>query len=624
MSRRRRNRGVTLIATVLLSAIAATIALVVVRQTVLIVRAETVRSNFDAAYRASQATRTEFERDLSNDPQFFYKRLFRYERPRICAATPSRNVLPPEDPSQVDDSSASAVHNTLWPADCPSSWTYLDPASGPVSVTDSNNNKTTYDQSLHPIRVQIYLPNATSNLLRVYYIAQVGSSTTGQWVAYRPGSATAITAFSAGDLRMDSLVNAGGANINVNGTFYSGGQTYLPTSSAAYGASQLLSEGGFVGSIPNTGRFYTTTGNGAVTGTAAAAPGSLKDVRQLVLNKLSLDGLRGSYPRLQAVGCSGAVPTNSGSTTTNPRFVSNLCLQAGATVTDRNDAQTVVSTTGVADGTRPAAYLLKFTTTATTPAQSVVSVWTATTPPATPGDCVIRCSLNAVAQADITALRHPASSPATTRTSGSGAAVWQPLGDFNYPANGVIVTDADTYIGQCPGSVAGSTDASTCPTQTPAQPVTIMAGSPSFPADIILGSSLAGTPIAGTSDTAPIGLVATGSMVVPYYGRLVGKDMNINANMVAFGYGLAPTASGLRAFPATQGLKADTPSNYGGALNVKGSLAAPRLDVSLAGWTQVNLTRNPSSVTSPPPSFPGFTNAWVPQGSTRVQDFPVS
>ena len=122
---------------------------------------------------------------------------------------------------------------------------------------------------------------------------------------------------------------------------------------------------------------------------------------------------------------------------------------------------------------------------------------------------------------------------------------------------------------------------------------------------------------------AQLGLVATRSVVVPHYARRPGTDLDVRANIVAFGYGLRGTTSALRAFPAAQGPRGDNPDNYGAAFTLTGSIAAPSLEASLPGWSRVAVVTDPASVAAPPPYFPGFTTAWVSLGSDRLSSYDV-
>jgi hypothetical protein len=596
--------------------------MVLVRQTVLIARAESVRGDFDAAYQQTISAKLDFERQLAADPQFFYKQLYRYERPRMCG---DDTIIPPQNPAAVNDAVADAEHSTPWPSSCPTTWTYH--TSGVAMGEDSDGNRVSYDPEQHPIRVEISPPTPTRPTLQVKILAYKGQTETGLTASYRPSSATSVTAFSQSDLSLDALFSSPGAasagaptDVTVRGTLYAGGQLYLPTAKADFAGAQLFAEGGFVGSVPDSGRFYTTTSNngGAPATAATAGDAGVRDIRQVVPTALTMDGLRGSYTHLEALGCPGGQPSNT--EIDQVQLSTALCLRHGSAAITTDSQATTVSTTGANVGDRPAAYLLMWSGTEATP---TVRVFTAATPPAATGECLIQCDLTTLARPDFAASRHPASLPAATRSAGQSesAPLWQPLGEFALPASGVIVTDADTYLGQCAAAIAGP--GASCETTVAARGVTVVAGSPRDPRDIVLSGPSAGAPEAGNVPAAHVGLVATRSVVVPFYARPAQGNLNVSANIVAFGYGLKTGQSALRAFPSTQGPYRAESGNFGDTLTLRGSIAAPSLEAALPGWARVTVEADPTAVAAPPPNFPGFSNAWVPQGSARLSPHDV-
>lgn len=586
-------------ATVLLSTIAATIAMVVVHQTVLAARAQSVRSDFDAANRAALDTKLAFERALAEDPMFFTKRLFFAERPRMCPRTgPFQAVIATGDSS--DDATWAP-----WPADCPATWTYL-----PAGQKALGDDGASYDPATRTVRAEIIAPSATSSALTLRVLADVGTAETGLTATYRTSSSSAVTVYSQTDLRLDtvyaSAATGDDADVTVRGTLYSGGVTFLPSTGADFTGAQLFAECGFVGLLPEGGRFYAGKAGGVTAAGCpggAPMPGSTGDIRTVARSPLALEQLRAGYPALTVAGCpAGATPANLAG---EVRLSTLLCLRSGRSLVDTADANhTVAATNSAGAQVAPAAYLLLFGGTHAAP---TVRVFTAATAPSKVGACTIRCDLRSLAAADFAAGLHPASPP--------GAGVWQPLGEFASPATGVIVTDADTFIGQCPTAITGT---AACPATTAHAPVTVVAGSPRAPRDIILAGPLA----AGTD--VHVGLIATRSVVVPYYARPAGGDLTVEANVLSFGYGLPAGTSGLRAFPATQAPLEVAPGNYGGTFTIRGSIASPTLTAALAGWRRVAVTPGASNgPDSAPPYFPGFAAGWQPQQVDRLSSFDV-
>jgi len=594
--RARRDRGVTLIATVLLSVIAATIALVIVQQTVLAARAEAVRTHFDTAYAKALDVKAAFERDLLSDPSFFTTHLFRYERPRLCVRDGHvEPVIPPMNPEKVDPSDPLAPQNTQWPQGCPSTWDYL--AAG-YSAVDPDTGAY-YDPADHPVRAEIRPPSTKNPRLILRVLSSHGTAETGITVTYRPSSAAGMTVYSGGDLRLDTVngadVSLPQAAVSVQGSVYAAGKLHLPTRAADLTGAQLFTEAGFVGALPDEGTYYHRSD--------PARP-SVGDIRQVLPAPLNMDGLRSTYTRLEAVGCSGEAAVNHSDSDTT----STLCLRPGQVLRPADGSAPAHDIT-VPDGDNaPRAYLLTFDTKDQTP---VVTVHTSTTPPSQVADCALRCDLSSMARADYTAGTHPAASPFTT----PAATPWRLLGQFRYPASGVVVTSADTYIGICPGSID---PAAPCTATEPQRSLTVVAGSPRHPADVILSGSLV------HDDNVSVGLVATGSLVVPHYARTPREgDLRVEANLVALGYGLTSGESGLQAFPARQGAWAANENNYGNTFQVTGSVATPSLTADLPGWRHVRVVPDLASVATPPPYFPGFTTGWVAQGMTSLAPHDV-
>ena len=121
-----------------------------------------------------------------------------------------------------------------------------------------------------------------------------------------------------------------------------------------------------------------------------------------------------------------------------------------------------------------------------------VDVYAAARQPTQVGDCLLRCDLKALAKADYQAGLHPAyPASQSDRTH-----LWRPIGVLPYPRSGVVLTDADTYIGQCPGAVQ---DGQPCAATLSTRSLTIVAGSPTDPKNLILSGSLGTIAASGTT-----------------------------------------------------------------------------------------------------------------------------
>jgi len=604
---------------VLLSATAATIALVLVQQTMLVARSESVRSDYDTAYQLALGAKADLEATLAADPEFYLSSLYRYERPRICTTPTSvTSVIPDED--------SAASPAVPWPAACGPTWSYLitGTAGSAGAIGTRGGLDVAYIPIDHPIRAQLTPPSPGHPALGVKLLARYGRTEAGLTLSYQRGSASALTAYSASDLRLgawnnnfdDTLTTP--KTVAITGASYAAGRTFLPVAPADYTTGKVMSEGGFVGATDagDTGLFYASAAAGAgVRGVA--------DIRTLVPTALDMDSLRSSYQRIAALACAGAGDVSNPAPQGIPavQFSESLCLHAGRVLHNVDDASVVVSTTGAALGPAPAAYLLMW---GGSPSAPTVKIYTAAAKPALAGACVIACDLASVGAADYAAGRSPASPPAATHGS-PATTLWQPLApvgvssEFYLPATAVIATDADTYIGQCPKSV-GPAGAPACTPSTALASLTVLAGAPGTPADIYvngpLGPATAIPPIPPTQPTPALGLVATGAVVVPYFAVESGKPLFVHANLLAMGYGQPATSSAVRAFPQLSA-PSGTPGVFGGKLTVVGSVAAPSLKTPVAGWSSVALVADANSVVNPPPNFPGFSDVWRATNSAR-------
>lgn len=549
---------------------AATIGLVVVRQTVLATRTDTLRGDFDAAYSAAVGAREDFERALAADPRLFLSRVWVDERARVCTFPGGSVVVqPPADDSQT----------VTWP-----------PAGHPECRT-----RWTYQTAENPgvVRAEVTPPSPSDVNLHLRLLAAVGTAETGVSADYRMDTAGKFTAYSASDLRLDDLSSTGSASLA--GSIYSGGKLFLPTSDSVQLATgtQLFAEDSLVGVPPATVRAYTGGEPG---------PGE-RAIRPTLPDPETLEGLRSTARRLQDVGCPGGDPVNF---TSGDEYASSLCLTAGAKV---------MPATGTGPGSlvtvpSAAAYLLIF---GGPTAPDTVDVYASTTKPAATGNCAIVCDLPALATADVAAGTHPGGGV------GNGTLWGQPLGRFRLPASGVITTDADVYLSQCTtftqtGGTCPALNGSPDPGMQVGRSVTVVAGSADAPRDVYLSGPVT------TAGNARLGVVATGSIVVPYWARPAGGTLQITAALVALGLNSSTGQPAVRSVPAVL----EPPSGaadpaYADRLTITGSVAAPSLALtSLAGFRAVDLAADPALRATPPPYLPGFTDSWERYDASRL------
>lgn len=565
----------------LLSAVAASIALVLIHAALASGRNTADLSAVRAAGEDVAAAQASFEQSLAANPSFFYSSVWSdpadgaSEAARVCTAGP--------------DSGTDIQPGSSWPASCGDSWTYAAPSTRPL------------------VEAEIIPPGLGQATLSVRFAAVVGSAASGQVVTYRYGATGRLSVYSAETLPLAALGTA-----TLSGIVYSGQQIELPTSSAVnVSGATLAAEGGFVGSTSGTtASLYEANPPSGTTGTSGTP--TIGNIRTLLPTPASLSSLAAEVTRLQALGCPGAAPAAlPHSTDAAGPLVTSLCLAKGASVLPDN-ASTPVTVPADTE-----AYLLAFghTPTATgfgTGSQNAttVDVYTSSSQDTVAaGGCSIRCSPIALAAKEASS----GSSPGVLPASGATGYHWRFLGTFDLPASGVIATDAETDIGSCG---AAFLTANSCQTITPETPgatgilssLTVVAGTLTSPADVYFDGPV-------VSDGGTLGVVATGDVVLPYWSHPEEGALQIDADIAALGldHRQDPQASALVAYPA-QLPPQSSPSdpNYASKLALSGTLAAPALDLELPGYAATSYS--PGSAATPPPWMGGFSASFRPAG----------
>lgn len=547
----RARRGAALLASVILSLVAVSLAMVLVGQILDATATSTQNADDGVAQRMAEDVTAQFTTALADDPTFYTRQLFHAERPRVCAPTGAPIDAEP-DPSQPPAS---------WPASCGPVWEYL-----PVGQTTA-----VYDPATALVRAEVYPPTVDDPTLRLVVLATIGQAEYAQESRWLIPSATQVHVYSAEELHLDTLAGATGT-VAVNGTIYSpvGGSTPIRPEHTVGGVepltgARLLSECGFTGPLAGAEGNWESlpvTDRGA-TGCMTAATSTL-DVRDLATVPLLADNARRS-----------ALPTADGCPTDTPPLVTTggtarpawLCLHHGHHLTTTDDTPVVVTTDG---DNAPAAYHLMFVTTPHGPAVHVRVA-----------EATVDDTATTYADASV-------SYAAGTHPLAPNGATWNDLGTFNLPATGAIRTDATTYVGACPAAVGGTG----CDPTGPGVPVTVIAGTTHTPQDLIVAGPITRTP------NAPVGLVAAGTVDVPFYTHLPGGDLTLGAHL--FGLDDLTTRPDV-----------GTP---GGTLTVHGSIGAPHLD-QLAGWDRVEVHQQDGHLL---PTYVTFTPTWRHLSTTAL------
>jgi hypothetical protein len=598
---RSRHRGVTLIATVLITALAATIALVAVQQAVMTTRSEAVRTDYGRAYTETQTVQSEFERRLRDNPTFYLESMFEWERPRVCHTPPPTEVaavvfhsqatkrvstafpyaLPPTDPRNPTAGIATGTAGT-WPAACGTYWGY--PAVG------ENIPGFTYQN----VRAEIIPPTPANPVITLKVLARYGKSEAGLTATYQVPSVAGYTVYSGSDLLLSNVYTSNRPTVRstVQGNVYSAGSLWGPTDKGAkIGDATLFSEKGIVGNIDSRAKLYSGSA-----GQVSTSP-DIKDIRTKVPNPRTFPSLVSSAGGLPAVGCRTAIPSavvNYPASSPLAGYSSQLCLKAGgAAVTSAGAAVTFPAAAK--------AWLVL-------PDGDFVRVYSSTSLPTIPGACATHCDLIQLAKSG----KHPGEALATSTT-------WTAHGSFNLPASGVIAADNDVFFSRCDGALTQtSCGTATFPGGnvpgggvTANKSLTVIAGTPAKPADVWLQG-----PVRTSKAAARVGLVATGQMKVPYWSHGLGSKLDVEANLAALGLGTDKDA--FTSFPAK--MSKTTPGSaraWGSDLVVTGSVAAEKFNAPLSGFDTVTIKARAAGAASP--SFPGFT-AITERVSNQRQD----
>lgn len=176
------------------------------------------------------------------------------------------------------------------------------------------------------------------------------------------------------------------------------------------------------------------------------------------------------------------------------------------------------------------------------------------------------------------------------------AGFWgEPDATVALPADGIVRTDQDTMIGRCgPDNAAeGVTVCDTYPADTP---FTVVVGTAEQPRDLLIGGPL---------DGAPVGGLASGALVVPYWADGAQDPVELDISVAAAG---RPGVAAIRSWPASP----PTDPRPGPAITGR-LIAATPLTVHTPAFNQMPLTPASNVVRNPAPLLPAPTLTFEPQ-----------
>jgi hypothetical protein len=549
----RRRRGVTLITTVLLSALAATIAIVIVRQTTLVTGADSGTVANLVLGRGVDNLRLQFEQELREDPQFYLTRTFANERPRKCFAS---------TPETIAGKWLIPVTGTLvsqqWPAECGKVWEYPG-ANAETAVagagTFTNAGSLTAGGTWYPqnntLRAEIIPPNADSGVLTFRALAAGGAEEDGLVATYTRNAASGWTLYSAQSLPMSRL--GGGNELGANARVYSGGP--LTTQADTFASDTLLASE------------TSISGGGSSSAELRAIPNpsgsGWANIRNTVPQPLTISELRSSLASIPQAACGGNVSTNltQAAVLRAPR----VCLRPG---------ESLINTEGnsVPVPADVASWLLVLTSNETT--APVIDVYYAVKSTSFITECNIICDLASISEGIETLGNDPGATP------GGLASPWKKLASTYFPASGVLWSERDVFLSHPQA------------TSTSGASITIASAG-----DVYLSG-----PLKATGENT-VGVVAGKNVLIPYFAAAGTSDVQVTASVAALGSG-SDDAS-VRAVPDVRVRQ----GSQLGSFTLTGSLATNTVG-HFAGVESFTLTTDPRLTLNSPPLFASFGTGW--------------
>lgn len=584
----------TLLVTVLLALTGASIAVVILGQSLFTTSSTIVSARSSVVAGELSVARGGFEAALAQNPYFWETTVF---------ADPGDSVA---ERARVCQGGSVVQPGSAWPAACGTYWTYTA-SSGSVPER---------------VVVQITAPSLANPNLQVDFLAHSGcpsgvtqstlsscAAESGIQVQYRMGDAGTFTVYSTASLDLNSLApnepSGGSQSTTLTGTVYSAGTISLGQSgSASLGNVALEAEGGFIGTPSGSTALLAAGGISSCANqpTVSSLGGqSVVNIRCVQPAPLNGSGLVSGVNQAVTAACLSG-PGNFVVGTTN--YANELCLRQGRSLV--TTAGTTVTVPSVVNG-----YLLIPGGDAggASPANRTIDIYTYTdatgqspdgTLPTPVGGCDIRCNLVNLATPAVSSNQHPGT-----------LGYWTLLGTFWLPYNGVISTDADVSYGLC-GSNFTTSSACAAPSASVGG-FTVVAGTPAQPRNLFIAGSTA-------TYTNNVALEATGDIVFPYWDHAKATSLvsgiftdqsgvYVDASLVALGGGFGAQSSAIITNPAS--VPYGVSANQSALLDINGSIEASSVNLGDLGlFANIVFSAPSSDYTTPAPWYTGPTIAW--------------
>lgn len=614
-------RGAALLTTVLLAVIGATIALVALWTALAATRAAAAERDLSSAQSALLSVLGEYEARLIDDPYFFLSNVDRYERARICVGLDPARVVEPANP---------------WPSGCGSYWTYTTPVGDPSGAAVRSQ----------PVRIAVTAPSTDDPYLTVRAVATSGNVTIARERTYTLDSVAGITLYAEEDLRLEEVLRPGESaeptELAITGDLYTASKLFLPTySDVSLDDALLMAEEGFYPSTALTPSetlrlfCHTTPGSGGAPEDCPLPTQGLEDIRNVHPTPLRMSALNDDISRLADIACG---PVNPADLPVPDGRSHHLCLRPGTWLTTAKGVARQVPEWA-------STYLIvpSVATAADGASTQLLTVYATEFGPSSVQDCLIRCSLPALARPEVDAGAHMGAitfwNERDLDASGSidPGERGQLLGTFYAPLSGVVYVDGPVSVGLCgaafldPAAACYAFDEYADANEPGPYKIgvsaslTILAGTRSNPADIYISGPLPANRVDGdiTAATGRLGLIATRHIFIPYWARTPGPsgDLAIDASLLALGIGADYDQGRFRgaisSLPSRihSGYGVDSDSYYaednqGGSLTITGSIGGAAVDISTNQFRHIAVQRDPRLLSEAPPYFPSFNSRW--------------
>jgi hypothetical protein len=185
------------------------------------------------------------------------------------------------------------------------------------------------------------------------------------------------------------------------------------------------------------------------------------------------------------------------------------------------------------------------------------------------------------------------------------------LGEFPWPADGVVAFDGDVQFGVCSSSLMEYSNGEGCQSHS-GNGVAGVSMSKSL--SVVGDNVLVGAPVI-SSGGAQVALVARSAVLLPYWMRTTDGDVAIDAHLLGAGEG--SVAPSVRSLPEEQSYQGSGDDNWGGALSINGSVTGRNLSLGFAGWNTVTYASSMRVNTGGAPWFAGTDPTWVRQSMSR-------